>query len=244
MALNKNAQKLAKFLVYVLGRRPDEFGLVPEKQGYVRIKELLKALNQEQGWRHIRLAHLKEVALTVVPSPIEIQDDCIRTCERTQLPSIIEPAQMPKLLYLAVRARAYPVVVEKGLWAGDGPPLVLSSDETMARRMGRRRDQHPVMLTVQVIKSMEKGTQFKQYGEHLFLADALYPDTFSGPPLPKEKPGRIQTKPPPEPTRPKTPGSYYPDISPPKEPKRQRRKEVQWKKDRRNARKHKSRQQG
>jgi putative RNA 2'-phosphotransferase len=240
----KKTQKLAKFLTYVLGRRPDEFGLVPEKPGYVRIKELLKALNQEQGWRHIRLAHLKEVALTVVPSPIEIKDDCIRACDRTQMPCITEPAKIPKLLYLAVRSRAYPVIVEKGLTSGNHPTLVLSSDEAMARRLGQRRDPHPVMLTVQVAQSMKKGTQFKQYGEHLFLADALYPDTFSGPPLPKEKPGRIQTKTPAEPTRPKTPGSYYPDISPPKEPKRQRRKEVQWKKDRRNARKHKSRQQG
>ena len=56
----KHTQKLAKFLDYVLGRNPDEFGLVPDEQGYVKIKELLKALNQEEGWRHLRLANINE----------------------------------------------------------------------------------------------------------------------------------------------------------------------------------------
>ena len=54
MATNKALIKFSKFLVYILGRKPDEFGLVPDKDGFVKIKELLKAINEEDGWRHIR----------------------------------------------------------------------------------------------------------------------------------------------------------------------------------------------
>ena len=237
----RSAQKFAKFIAYVLGRRPDEFGLIPEEEGYFNIKEVLKALHEEEGWRHVRLANLKEVAMTVVPSPIEIQDNRIRAHDRTQLPTITDVLQPPKLLYLAIRNRAYPYVAENGLPAGNRPSLVLSSNEKMALRIGQRRDQHPVMLTVQVAKSLQQGTRFSQYGEHLFLADTIYPNTFSGPPLPKEKPGRIQSGTAPEPTRPKTPGSYFPDLSLPEPSPRKRRKEIEWKKDRRKARKHKSR---
>jgi putative RNA 2'-phosphotransferase len=36
-------------LSYVLGRRPDEFGLVPDADGFVRLKDLLKALHEALG---------------------------------------------------------------------------------------------------------------------------------------------------------------------------------------------------
>jgi putative RNA 2'-phosphotransferase len=240
----KNTQKLAKFLSYVLGRRPDEFGLVPEDQGYFKIKDLLKAINIEDGWRHIRMAHLNEVSLTVVPSPIEINGKRIRAHDRSQSPQITYAEQLPKLLYIAVRNRAYPVINEKGLHAGDQGYLVLSSDAQIAKRMGQRRDQHPVMLTVQVARSTEMGTQYQKFGENLYLTDLLLPNTFSGPPLPKEKHAPAQSKKASEPVVAKTPGSYFPDLLPPNEPKRLRRKEVEWKKDRRRARKHKYREQG
>lgn len=239
----KSTQKLAKFLFYVLGRRPDEFGLVPEDQGYFKIKELLKAINKEDGWRHIRMAHLNEVALTVLPSPIEIHDNRIRACNRTQLPQATQAEKLPKLLYIAVRNRAYPAIIEKGLHKGDQGYLVLSSDVEMARRMGQRRDQHPVILTVQVARSTQMGARYQEYGESLFLTDSLLPDTFNGPALPKEKTASVPSKKSIEPVVAKTPGSYFPDISPQNHPKRSRRKEVEWKKDRRRARRHKYREQ-
>ena len=33
-------KKQAKFLAYILGVHPDEFGLVPDKEGFVKIKDL------------------------------------------------------------------------------------------------------------------------------------------------------------------------------------------------------------
>jgi putative RNA 2'-phosphotransferase len=240
---SKHIQKFAKFITYALGRRPDEFGLVPDEQGYVRIKELIKSLNEEEGWRHIRQAHLNELAVTVAPCPIEIQGNRVRARSRSQLPKISVVVELPKLLYTAIRRRAYPSAVEKGIQAGEKEYLVLCANTKMAQRMGKRRDTHPVILTVQVSTALDAGTRFYRYGENLYLADAIFPNTFTGPTLPKEKPAaaNAQKKAPPPP--PQTPGSYFPDLCPPQEPKR-RRKEADWKKDRRRARKHKSRQQG
>jgi len=233
----------AKFISYVLGRSPDEFGLVTDDMGYIAIKELLKALHEEDGWRHIRLAHLNEVALTAHPCPIEIKDDRIRACQRDGLPQIMAAEQMPKPLYIAVRRRAYPVILEKGLQSGRHSRLVLASDIEMAQRIGKRRDQQPLMLIVQVSQAKEKGTRFQKYGEQLYLADAIFPATFSGPPVPKDNSASAKSNPLPEPTTTKTPGSYFPELSPPYVPQRARRKEIEWKKDRRRARRHKSRQQ-
>ena len=243
-ATAKETKRLAKFLSYVLGHRPDEFGLVPDENGYVRIKELLKSMSEEEGWRHVRMGHLKEVSYTQMPSPIEMDDKMIRANDRTLLPKIEPGIDLPKLLFLAVRRRAYPSMVDRGLpYQTDRPRLVLSADEAMALRIGRRRDQQPVLVTIHVEASTAKGTYFQKYGAGLFLADAIYPGTFHGPPLPKEKPIQPRAKKKSEPEQPKTPGSYFPDLTPPPESKN-RRKEADWKKDRRKARRHKARQQG
>ena len=61
MKHSRQVDKLEKLLTYILGRRPDEFGLVPGPDGYVKIKDLLKALSEEPGWRHVRRSHLREV---------------------------------------------------------------------------------------------------------------------------------------------------------------------------------------
>jgi putative RNA 2'-phosphotransferase len=249
---SKAAANTAKMLAYALGTRPDEFGLVPDPDGYVPVKHLLKALNQEEGWRHLRVAHLKEVALTVVPCPVDLEKDRIRAINRNGLPRPEIPRELPKLLYAAVRRRAYPHVHDKGLRAGAGSRLVLSSDREMALKLGLRIDNEPVILCVQVMKSVDAGVDYKRYGETLFLTDAILPDTFSGPPLPKEKPGRgkpevVQPKP-----RNETPGSYFPDFTAglpdpadtAREKKKRRKKAAEWKKARKQARRHKNRLQG
>ncbi len=244
MAANTNEiKRFAKFLSYVLGCRPDEFGLVPDENGYLPIKELLKAINEEEGWRHIRIAHLKEISYTIDPSPIEFHEGMVRDRDRTRLPKIEPGIDLPKLLYLAVRRRAYPVVLEKGLPYHSGRRhLVLSADEAMAMRIGRRQDHQAVMITIHVAASADKGSYFQKYGQGLFLADAIYPGTFHGPPLPDKESIPAKPNKRSEPEIPKTPGSYFPDFSSAAESKRDRKKS-NWKKDRREARRHKARQQ-
>ena len=52
---------LSRFLLYMLGRRPDEFGLVPEGEGWLSFREILRALHEEPGWGYVREIHLREV---------------------------------------------------------------------------------------------------------------------------------------------------------------------------------------
>ena len=189
-----NSKTLAKLLSYVLGYRPDEFGLVADSQGYISIKELLKALHQEDGWRHLRMAHFNEMAATIDPCPVEISMDRIRAQNRDRLPRMMIPRDLPKLLYIPIRSRAYPTVLEKGLISGSRPHLVLSSLRKMALKLGRRMDNEPVILIVQVAKSLDQGVDYRQYGESLYLADEIPVNTFSGPPLPKDKPKPVTTK--------------------------------------------------
>ena len=239
-------KKLSRFIATMLGRFPDEFGLVPDDHGFVPVKELLKAISEEKGWRHVRRAHLNEVLLSLPKPDFEITGQKIRATDRSCLPKITRPVDLPKLLYTCVRRRAYPHVTEKGLWAGSGGRIVLSSDKTMAQRIGRRKDQHPITITVQVNDSLGRGVVYDRSGANLYLADFIPPGCLSGPPLPKEKKTASQEKTESGRSAPSESGTFRLDPSriespgsrDPKEKKKPGGKGPGWKRQRRQQRKH------
>ena len=212
MSKQRSPKQLAKFIDYVLSRRPDEFGLVTDDDGYVRLKDLLKAVNEEEGYRYVRQAHLKEIMLTLPDHTLEVADNRIRSKIRDRLPRHAYAQDPPKLLYTCVRQKAYPHVAEKGIQPVGFSQVVLSSDVKMAERLGGRIDRSAVLLTVQVQPSLDQGVVFFQAGETLFLAEFIPAGCFTGPPLPKEKPAA----PKPEETQPRLrnrpAGSYFIDL--------------------------------
>ncbi len=221
MAKLKSPQRLAKFLAYILERRPDEFGLVLDPDGYAAIKELLKAVHEEEGWRWVRQSHINEVLVTLPAPPIETADKRIRARDRSRLP-VREPEEHPPPhLFTCVRQRAHPVVLEKGIRPAGAPHVILSSSREMALRIGARSDANPVTLTVQEEKCRKKGVRFLRAGETLYLADYIPAGCFMAPPLPKEKAEAKKKEKAAPPEAPRTPGSF---LWEPSEKKASRRK--------------------
>ena len=208
MGTAKTPQSLAKLISYILGRRPDEFGLVTDTDGFVKIKELLKAITEEEGWKYVRRSHLDEIRYSSLDPPFEISGKQIRAKCRDQLARPNPDPKLPKLLFTSIRKRAYRSVLDKGIFPAGYYQVVLSSSRDLAERIGKRMDQDPVMLSVHVQKSVEDGVRFYQTGESLFIAGSIPAGCFTGPPLPKEK---LETKKPDnadESSQPKMAGSY------------------------------------
>jgi len=249
MALTpKSLKQLSKFLAYALGRRPDEFGLIPDKEGYFKIKTVLQALHEDRQWRQVRQADLNTLIISIQPASIEMADNLVRAKDRDHIPKIDIPEQLPKLVYTSVRQRAYPRVHDNGVQSAVPAGIIMSSELDMARRLGARIDNDPVLLTVNTDQAIEAGCLVRQFGETLFLTDSLPVGVFSGPPLPKEKQAPQDPKKPVPPVKPKTPGSYFPDFGTDTDPgghegNRARQDERKWKKDRRQARREKTRRQ-
>lgn len=245
MGQQHSPEKLARFLDYILGRRPDEFGLVPDGEGFVGIKDLLKVMQEEEGWRFVREGALNEVVVTLPEAPVEIAGKRIRAVRRELLPGPVSPEALPKLLYTAVRERAHAAVLEKGILPMGGlPHVVLSSDRAMAERIGSRIDPDPLIITVQVEWANQRGVRILQYGEMLFLAPSIPVGAFLAPPLPKEKPEiPLPRKLEEAPARPKTPGSFTLTLAEIEEKvtvrRERRKKEITREKDRRQMRKQK-----
>jgi putative RNA 2'-phosphotransferase len=239
----KSPQTLAKLIGYILGRRPDEFGLIPDAEGFVKIKDLLKVMQEEKGWKHVRRQDLNEILVSLTPPPIEIKDNFIRAIHREFLPGKTPVRNLPRILYTCVRRRAYPAIAGKEELAASETPLVLSAEKTMAEKIGRRIDMEPVLLTVQAQRAQDSGTVFYQFGESIYLTRSLPGNCFSGPALPKQKPESVPKKAV-EKAAPKRPGSYFPEPAQDKTAgtagsRQGKTKKNAWKKDRKRLRRQK-----
>ncbi|MEZ4525860.1 MAG: hypothetical protein R2941_08075 [Desulfobacterales bacterium] len=241
----KSAKELAKFLAYVLGREPDEFGLVMDAQGYCKIKDLLKALNEEEGWRHVRRSGIEEILITLPGPTVEILEDRIRAVDREHLPQIRPAENLPKLLYTCIRQKAHPHVLNKGIFPLGGMPyVILAPDREMAQRLGTRFDHAPILLTVQVAQAQAMGVGFQSFGKRAFLAASIPPGCFLAPPLPKVKEENAKKKETAEESvKLKTPGSFIMEYMDPDERRQiqqnRRKKEMEREKEKKMRRKQK-----
>ena len=234
MAQQKSLKQLSKLISYILGHKPAEFGLIPDRDGFIKIKEFLKAVCEEHGLTYIRRSHIDEILITLPDPPIEIKDNFIRATHRDKLPGYSPAQTLPKLLYTCVRKKAYPFVLDKGIFPMGFGRVILSSEPEMAERMGKRKDRMPILLTVQTRKSIEKGTLFYEAGDTLYLAESIRTGCFTGPPLPKQKETTIIKEALAEKREQKIPGSFIMDLKDKNKKTSQRKKrskEAAWNKD-------------
>ena len=153
-----NPKQLAKFLSYVLGAGRTSSGWCRMRGGRVKIKDLLKAVCEEAGWRYVRRGHINEVLITLAKPPVAVADGWIYARDRTHLPAEKTAPVPPKLLYTCVRRRPGPMSWKRG--SIRRPPAGFVASPEMARRIGRRSDPDPVPLTVRTADAMENGVVF------------------------------------------------------------------------------------
>ncbi len=237
---------LTRMLIYVLGNRPDEFGIVPDKDGFVTFKELLQALHEEDGWHYVRRSHINEVLLGKDRSLFQADEKRIMVFDRQwRMDHEVASQPVPKILFAPVRRKAHPVVMEKGLRPGEGHHQVLCADKDMALRIGKRRDQKPVLLEILASAAAGKGVSFQAFGK-LFLAPFIPAEFISGPPVSQEILESLkEAKEKKELLKPKpsdfAPGTFPLDAARDPDPRRRTKgkKQKSWKENARKMRRHK-----
>ncbi|MDI6797543.1 MAG: hypothetical protein QMD09_11380 [Desulfatibacillaceae bacterium] len=187
----KYIEKTNKLLAYALGIRPDEFGLICDEQGWFDIKEVERAINEQEDAPRIRRGAIPEAVSILGQEKAEIVIDGEQKRVRAKAPEFSHPASpatdLPVLLYTATREKTWPVIVEKGIFPAGFPLVILSPEKEMAIRLGRRIAPF-VILTVNTSQALEQGASFYSRGPLLFVTDFVPSSCVFGPPLPKEKP--------------------------------------------------------
>jgi len=201
---------LARLMAYCLGRRPDEFGLIPDSGGFVAFKQLERALAEEEGWGWLRESHIREIAHTAEGVKFEVIGETLRSGEPGALKDFFQTGAEPPpaRLFHAARRKAYPVILERGLTAPPGGQLVLSTTPEMAMKVGRRRDHEPVLIGVLAGDAFKEGVSFTKAGELLYLSPEIAPHLLKGPPVERvPMPRKKEPKPEPKP-EPPMPGTF------------------------------------
>jgi putative RNA 2'-phosphotransferase len=183
----RQRDSLQKFLRYVLGVAPDEFGLWPDEAGFVPLKELVGALAGEKEFKGITANRIRElVGQALGQSPLEIEGTAIRVKpELAELPTPQPaPEKGPKLLHLGLKPSAWPHVLSHGLKPKFGRERVrLFSSEEQAKAVARRHSPEPVMVAVNRALAEKGGTSFWALTERIYLATDVAPAALFGPPV-------------------------------------------------------------
>ncbi|MFZ5451298.1 MAG: RNA 2'-phosphotransferase [Thermodesulfobacteriota bacterium] len=237
--LPRELEQLDKMLVYVLGRRPDEFGLVLAEGGWLPVKRLLQALHEEPGFSRVRAADLERLAALVTPPRLEVDGESVRSLDPEPPELRRDPGEaLPSALYLAISPKIHTPVWDQGLKPPPSRELVLARTPEMARRLGKRRANDPILVTIHAQAAARGGLIFQPYGEELFLVNAAIPREFLQLPTPPKEP--IPAKPAPKPKARPTPGTVELDLSrifSGQPVKGKKRDEPEWKKGARAFRK-------
>ena len=174
----RKVANLSRFMSYMLGKRPDEFGLVPDREGYITIKEFLNAINEEPNMAYVREFHVKEVLLHDRDGIFEIDGKKIRSAKRDFCPVEKERdlASLPKILFVGVKKKAYPYILKSGLLPGSKEHIVMTKDRDLAIRIARRSEQKPIILEIKAGTAIENGITFyhvRRVKDFLWLRERL-----------------------------------------------------------------------
>ncbi len=192
---DRERKRLEKMLFYVLARRPDEFGLLLDPSGFVRLKDLHRALVEVDGFKGLRCQKLRNFFLVFKPERFEFdeQEDRVRV-RPEEVDSRVFSRKIaespPKTLFTPVRPRAWIKVSEEGLAA---QTIVLTPDRDLAERLARRRG--ALVIEVDTRKAMEMGSVFESYLEKLYLSSWIPADALRGPRVNEEFKKKYERKP-------------------------------------------------
>jgi len=116
----RKIENLSRLMVYVLGVSPDEFGLVPDREGYVDIKTFLQALHEEPNMGYVREYHVKEVLLSDRNNNFYMEGKKIRYAKNNfhVINENRDKVVTPKILFKGVKRKAYPPYSQVWPFAG------------------------------------------------------------------------------------------------------------------------------
>ncbi|MDY6855252.1 MAG: RNA 2'-phosphotransferase [Thermodesulfobacteriota bacterium] len=187
MGQDHRTKNLRKLMSYILRHRPDEFGLVLDEEGFISIKELHRAIIEEEGWSYVRAGDILHVVHTSDKERFQINGKRIRAAYGHSFPMNIkyEPCVPPKILYHGTRLKTYPSILQNGLRPMGRQYVHLTTLQELALRIGHRRTTEPILLTINSKRANEEGIVFFRANELIYLVEALPVAYINVPPLPK-----------------------------------------------------------
>ena len=169
-----NYLELSKEVSYALRHAPWEYELEMDEQGFVPISQLLTALDETGHYeKNVTIEDLRHMMEVSDKKRHEIIGDKIRALYGHSIPMHIKKEEMipPDVLYHGTTHRALDRILKEGLKPMSRQYVHLSKDVDTALSVGKRRDDKPVLLSVDAKKAYEDGIKFYLGNDKVVLAD-------------------------------------------------------------------------
>jgi len=178
--LHKKDQRLfKKLLITALAKKPDSFGLVPDENGWIKLKELVKAISQEQRFKHVTAKVIEQFVLLLEKEDFELdsQSKKIRVSYklRKNLKFSYEISIPPPILFTAIRPKAYHYILTNGFISKENP-IVFSRSKELALKRGKWIHNNPLLVTIKAYEAANNGSVFYKVGEEIFLSHYIAPE--------------------------------------------------------------------
>ncbi len=172
----RQRKKFDKLLFTMLARHPSEFRLIGDTEGWVRIKDLHKALLEERLFPHITPKAIEQHLLVFRPKGFEVSEGRVRALPGLQDPGIFDyaNARPPEMLFAPIRPKALHYVEDHGLGnCRENGWIVLFSSRKEALLYGKRFHNKPMLCKITAGKAYQDGVQFRHAGGGLYLAKKI-----------------------------------------------------------------------
>ncbi|APG31153.1 RNA 2'-phosphotransferase [Granulibacter bethesdensis] len=168
----------SKFLSYILRHKPDAIGLTLDPEGWANIQELIAKADIT-----IDLELLHEVVNTSDKKRFAISNDGLYI-RANQGHSIevdlgLEPVEPPEFLYHGTADRFLDSIKNNGLYPQNRQYVHLSADTDTANKVGQRHGK-PVILTIHALQMHQKGHEFFQAQNGVWLTKSVPTEAISG----------------------------------------------------------------
>jgi putative RNA 2'-phosphotransferase len=166
--------RVSKFLSLVLRHQPEKIGLTLSAEGWVRVSELLPAM--EAHGLSITLEELQHVVATNDKQRFAFSDDgtLIRASQghSVQVTLGYEPTSPPVILYHGTTERFVPSIREQGLSKGKRHDVHLSEEPETATSVGSRYGR-PVILKIASERMSNDGHVFFRSANGVWLTQRV-----------------------------------------------------------------------
>mgnify|MGYP000898283971 CR=1 FL=1 len=173
--------KISKTISFILRHGPDKFGLILDKQGFVEITELAKAMcsiNADRQDMTVETAvkMIRDTAKNCPKGRFEIAGSMIRAkWGHTVSIETGECSEPPEYLYHGTSPEAFEEIIKTGIKKMARRFVHMSADEQTAISTGKRHSSEPVLLRILAKKLWLNGVNFYNAGNNIWLAEEIKP---------------------------------------------------------------------
>lgn len=169
-------ERIGRTMAGALRHFPETFGLEMDEQGFVNLRDFVKALQTHQRRFHwVRPHHIIAVIETDPKGRYQVSNESIRATygHSIELDLRLPTDNIPEELYYPTTQEEADIILETGLKPSDRKMVHLSKTYQDAMSAGLVRTENPVILAVDVERAVEDGFAVQRAGRTVFLAKEI-----------------------------------------------------------------------